>query len=39
MLVGILSDTHDNIRTAAAGVAALKEAGAEHFLHCGGRGR
>jgi len=35
MLVGILSDTHDNIRTAAAGVAALKEAGAEHFLHCG----
>jgi putative phosphoesterase len=35
MLVGILSDTHDNISTAAAGIAALKAAGAEHFLHCG----
>lgn len=35
MLLGILSDTHDRVDTAAAGIAALKAAGAEYFLHCG----
>jgi putative phosphoesterase len=35
MLLGILSDTHDRVAAAAAGVAALKAAGAEYFLHCG----
>ena len=35
MLLGILSDTHDRLNAAAAGIAALKEAGAEYFLHCG----
>ncbi|HEV2293987.1 MAG TPA: metallophosphoesterase family protein [Tepidisphaeraceae bacterium] len=35
MLLGLLSDTHDRIEAAAAGVAALKTAGAEYLLHCG----
>jgi putative phosphoesterase len=35
MLLGILSDTHDRVAAAAAGIAALKAAGAESFLHCG----
>ncbi len=35
MILGILSDTHDRVAAAAAAVAALKEAGAEHYLHCG----
>ena len=35
MLLGILSDTHDRIDAAAAGIAALKSAGAEYFIHCG----
>jgi uncharacterized protein len=35
MLLGLLSDTHDRIDAAAAGIAALREAGAAYFLHCG----
>ncbi len=35
MLIGILSDTHDRVAAAAAGVAALRAAGAEYYLHCG----
>src|SRR4051812_31845483 len=35
MRLGILSDTHGNLTTAAAGVRALEEAGAEFFIHCG----
>ncbi len=35
MLLGILSDTHDRVNAAAAAIAALKDAGAEHYLHCG----
>jgi uncharacterized protein len=35
MLIGILSDTHDHVEAAAAGIAALKERGAERFIHCG----
>jgi putative phosphoesterase len=33
--LGILSDTHDNVATATAGVAALRNAGAEFLIHCG----
>ncbi len=35
MVLGILSDTHDRVDAAAAGIAALREAGAAYFLHCG----
>jgi uncharacterized protein len=35
MLLGILSDTHDRLDAAAVGIAALKAAGADYFLHCG----
>ena len=35
MILGILSDTHGRVEAAAAAVAALKEAGIEHLLHCG----
>lgn len=35
MLIGLLSDTHDNAATAAAGVALLKAAGAQAVLHAG----
>jgi putative phosphoesterase len=35
MLIGILSDTHDRVDAMAAGVALLKKAGAEFFVHCG----
>jgi putative phosphoesterase len=35
MLLGILSDTHDRLDAAAAGIAVLKAAGAEYFIHCG----
>jgi len=35
MLIGILSDTHDRIDAAAAGIDALRAAGAAHYLHCG----
>lgn len=34
-VLGVLSDTHDNVVTAAAGIAALREAGAEFLIHCG----
>ena len=35
MLIGILSDTHDRVDAMAAGVALLRKAGAEFFVHCG----
>jgi putative phosphoesterase len=35
VIVGILSDTHDRADASAAGVAALRAAGAEFFVHCG----
>jgi putative phosphoesterase len=35
VLIGILSDTHDRVDAMAAGVALLREAGAEFFVHCG----
>jgi hypothetical protein len=34
-MLGILSDTHDNVAAAAAGIAALREAGAQFLIHCG----
>jgi putative phosphoesterase len=33
--IGILSDTHDQVRRAGLAVAALKSAGAEALFHCG----
>src|SRR4051794_38723393 len=35
MLLGILSDTHDRLDMMKLGLAALKDAGAEVFIHCG----
>ncbi len=35
MIVGILSDTHGAVEAAKAGIAILREAGAEYFVHCG----
>jgi putative phosphoesterase len=35
MILGILSDTHDRERMMAAGIRALRQAGAEFFIHCG----
>jgi hypothetical protein len=35
MLIGILSDTHDRVDAAAAGLKVLRGAGAEFFIHCG----
>ena len=35
MIVGILSDTHDRVDAMAAGMALLREHGAEFFVHCG----
>ncbi|MGD1278508.1 MAG: YfcE family phosphodiesterase [Tepidisphaeraceae bacterium] len=35
MLVGILSDTHDRVDAMAAGMALLRDRGAEMFVHCG----
>jgi putative phosphoesterase len=35
MLLGILSDTHDHLKRTAAGVALLREHGAEALIHCG----
>src|SRR3954471_3346722 len=35
VLVGILSDTHDQVRRTKLAVAKLKAAGAEALLHCG----
>jgi uncharacterized protein len=34
-LLGILSDTHDNVAAAAAGIATLRAAGAQFLIHCG----
>ena len=34
-LLGVLSDTHDRADAAAAGIATLRAAGAEFFIHCG----
>lgn len=35
MILGILSDTHDDARAAAAGIALLRQHGAAFFIHCG----
>ena len=35
MIVGILSDTHDRVDAMAAGMALLRNRGAEFFIHCG----
>ena len=34
-VLGVLSDTHDNVAAAAAGIAALRAAGAQFLIHCG----
>jgi putative phosphoesterase len=34
-ILGILSDTHDRVESAAAGIKALRAAGAEFLIHCG----
>jgi hypothetical protein len=34
-VIGILSDTHDRADAAAAGIKALRAAGAEFLVHCG----
>src|SRR5579872_6517117 len=34
-LLGILSDTHDNVAAATAGIATLGAAGAQFLIHCG----
>jgi uncharacterized protein len=34
-VIGILSDTHDRADAAAAGIRALRAAGAEFLIHCG----
>ena len=34
-ILGILSDTHDRVEPAAAGIKALRAAGAEFLIHCG----
>ncbi len=35
MIIGILSDTHDRADWMAAGIASLRNARAEFFIHCG----
>lgn len=35
MIVGILSDSHDNVPAVAAAVQAMREAGVQHLLHAG----
>jgi uncharacterized protein len=35
MLIGILSDTHDRLDAAKAGIALLRKRGAELLIHCG----
>jgi uncharacterized protein len=35
MLIGILSDTHDRLDAAKAGIALLRRRGAELLIHCG----
>ena len=34
-VLGILSDTHDRVAAAAAGIATLRAAGAQFLIHCG----
>lgn len=34
-ILGVLSDTHDRVEAAAAGIAALRAAGAQFLIHCG----
>jgi hypothetical protein len=34
-VLGILSDTHDNVAAAAAGITTLRAAGAQFLIHCG----
>jgi len=34
-LLGVLSDTHDNVPAAAAGIATLRAAGSQFLIHCG----
>ena len=38
MILGILSDTHNRIDAMRAGMAALRAAGAEFYIHCGDLG-
>jgi putative phosphoesterase len=35
MLIGVLSDTHDRVQPAKLGIATLRAAGAEYYIHCG----
>jgi putative phosphoesterase len=35
VIVGILSDTHDRVDAARAGIKLLREHGAEYLIHCG----
>jgi uncharacterized protein len=35
VIVGILSDTHGRVAATKAALAALRDAGAEYFIHCG----
>lgn len=35
MKIGILSDTHGKVETAAAAIEMLRQAGAERLIHCG----
>ncbi|MCC5848130.1 MAG: metallophosphoesterase family protein [Verrucomicrobia bacterium] len=35
MIIGLLSDTHGNVRRTETALSLLKNAGAQHILHCG----
>jgi len=35
VIIGILSDTHDRVPAMAAGIEALRRAGAQFYVHCG----
>src|SRR4051812_46113373 len=35
VIVGMLSDTHDRVEAARAGIKLLREHGVEYFIHCG----
>lgn len=35
MLIGILSDSHDQVETTRSAIGALRDAGAQFFIHCG----
>jgi putative phosphoesterase len=39
MRLGIISDTHDRLDAARAGFYALRDAGADYYLHCGDVGQ